>query len=164
MEAEAKYTYVGIAVIALAVALVMSVIWLKRTGAERDFARYVIYFERQALDGLAVGSNVSMRGISIGSVLDYQLSTERLNRARVDVRLDRRAPVRTNTYAAPDAEAPLSLPSPFTPVAALDSNRAPTTAVLPSTATLKPKRSPLPVLEAFRYACWLQVVPLRTKT
>jgi phospholipid/cholesterol/gamma-HCH transport system substrate-binding protein len=99
MEAEAKYTYVGIAVIALAVLLVMSVIWLKRTGAERDFARYVIYFERQALDGLAVGSNVSMRGISIGRVLDYQLSTERLNRARVDVRLDRRAPVRTNTSA-----------------------------------------------------------------
>jgi phospholipid/cholesterol/gamma-HCH transport system substrate-binding protein len=99
MEAEAKYTYVGAAVLALVVALVASVVWLKRTGAERDFARYTIYFEQQALDGLAVGSDVNMRGISIGRVLDYQLSTDRLNRARVDVRLDRRAPVRENTSA-----------------------------------------------------------------
>ena len=99
MEAEAKYTYVGAAVIALIATLVASVIWLKRTGAERDFARYTIYFEQQALDGLAVGSDVNMRGISVGRVLDYQLSTDRLNRARVDVRLDRRAPVRENTSA-----------------------------------------------------------------
>jgi phospholipid/cholesterol/gamma-HCH transport system substrate-binding protein len=99
MEAEAKYTYVGAAVIALVAALVASVVWLKRTGAERDFARYTIYFEQQALDGLAVGSDVNMRGISVGRVLDYQLSPEKLNRARVDVRLDRRAPVRENTSA-----------------------------------------------------------------
>ena len=99
MEAEAKYTYVGAAVLALVAALVVSVVWLKRTGAERDFARYTIYFEQQALDGLAVGSSVNMRGITIGRVLDYQLSTDRHNRARVDVRLDRRAPVLENTTA-----------------------------------------------------------------
>lgn len=99
MEAEAKFVYVGAAVLALIAALVASVVWLKRTGAERDFARYTIYFEQQALDGLAVGSSVNMRGINVGRVLDYQLSGERLNLARVDVRLDRRAPVRTNTSA-----------------------------------------------------------------
>jgi phospholipid/cholesterol/gamma-HCH transport system substrate-binding protein len=99
MEAEAKYAYVGAAVMALVVALVVSVVWLKRTGAERDFARFTIHFEQQALDGLAVGSAVNMRGINIGRVLDYQLSTVRLNRARVDIRVDRRAPVRENTSA-----------------------------------------------------------------
>jgi ABC-type transporter Mla subunit MlaD len=99
MEAEANYTYVGAAVLALVAALVVSVIWLKRTGAERDFARYTIYFERQALDGLSVGADVNMRGISVGRVLDYQLSPDRVNQARVVVRLDRRAPVRENTSA-----------------------------------------------------------------
>jgi phospholipid/cholesterol/gamma-HCH transport system substrate-binding protein len=99
MEAEAKYMYVGAAVVALIAALITAVLWLKRTGAERDFARYTIYFEQQALDGLSVGADVNMRGISIGRVLDYQLSPDRLNRARVDVRVDRRAPVRTNTAA-----------------------------------------------------------------
>ncbi|UCG97151.1 MAG: MCE family protein [Burkholderiales bacterium] len=99
MEAEAKYTYVGIAVVALIAALIGSVLWLKRAGTERDFARYTIFFQEQALDGLAVGSDVNMRGISVGRVLDYQLSPDKLNRARVEVRLDRRAPVRENTSA-----------------------------------------------------------------
>ncbi len=99
MEAEAKYTYVGLAVLALVAALVTSVIWLKRTGAERDFARYTIHFEEQALDGLAVGADVNMRGIVIGRVLGYQLTPGRVNRARVDVRVDRQAPVRENTVA-----------------------------------------------------------------
>ena len=99
MEAEAKYTYVGLAVVALIAALIGSVLWLKRAGAERDFTRYTIYFQEQALDGLAVGSDVNMRGISVGRVLDYQLSPDKLNRARVEVRLDRRAPVRENTSA-----------------------------------------------------------------
>ncbi len=99
MEAEAKYTYVGAAVLALIAALVASVIWLKRTGAERDFARYTIHFEEQALDGLAVGADVNMRGIVVGHVLDYRLAIDRVNRARVDVRVDRQAPVRENTVA-----------------------------------------------------------------
>jgi phospholipid/cholesterol/gamma-HCH transport system substrate-binding protein len=99
MEAEARYTYVGAAVVALVALLVASVIWLKRTGAERDFARYTIYFEQQALDGLAVGADVNVRGISVGRVVDYTLSTDRLNRARVVVRIDRRTPVFENTGA-----------------------------------------------------------------
>ena len=99
MEAEAKYTYVGAAVVALVVLLVASVIWLKRTGAERDFARYTIYFEQQALDGLAVGADVNVRGINVGRVVDYTLSTNRLNQARVVVRIDRRTPVFENTGA-----------------------------------------------------------------
>ncbi len=99
MEAEAKYTYVGVAVLALIAALVVSVVWLKRTGAERDFARFTIYFQEQALDGLAVGSDVDMRGIKVGRVLDYGLSPDRVNRVRVDVRIDRQAPVLENTVA-----------------------------------------------------------------
>jgi phospholipid/cholesterol/gamma-HCH transport system substrate-binding protein len=100
MEAEARYTYVGAAVLALVAALIAAAVWLQRTGAERDYTRYTIYFEEQALDGLSVGADVNMRGISVGRVLDYQLSTDRLNQARVDVRIDRRAPVRENTVAA----------------------------------------------------------------
>jgi phospholipid/cholesterol/gamma-HCH transport system substrate-binding protein len=99
MEAEAKYTYVGAAVVVLIATLIGAVLWLKRAGTESDFRRYTVYFQEQALDGLAVGSDVNMRGISVGRVLDYQLSPDKLNRARVDLRLDRRAPVRQNTSA-----------------------------------------------------------------
>lgn len=97
MEAEAKYTYVGIALIALIAALITAVVWLNRTGG--DFNYYTIFFERQQLDGLQIGADVDMRGIKIGRVEDYDLLAEKINRVRVTVRTDRRAPVRTNTVA-----------------------------------------------------------------
>jgi phospholipid/cholesterol/gamma-HCH transport system substrate-binding protein len=99
MEAESKYTYVGLALVVLVAALVAGVIWLNRTGTRGDFNYYTIYFERQPLDGLQLGADVDMRGIKIGRVEDYQLQPENINRVKVNVRTDRRAPVRTNTVA-----------------------------------------------------------------
>lgn len=99
MEAEAKYTYVGIALIVLVAALIASVVWLNRAGGRGDFKYYTIYFERQPLDGLQLGADVDMRGIKIGRVEDYDLLAEKINRVRVTIRTDPRAPVRTNTVA-----------------------------------------------------------------
>ncbi len=99
MEAEAKYTYVGIALIALVAALVAATVWLNRAGARGDFSYYTIFFERQPLDGLQIGADVDMRGIKIGRVEDYDLLAEKINRVRVTIRTDRRAPVRANTVA-----------------------------------------------------------------
>lgn len=99
MEAESKYTYVGVALVVLVVALVTGVIWLNRTGTRSDFNYYTIYFEHQPLDGLQLGADVDMRGIKVGRVEDYQLQPQDINRVRVTVRTDRRAPVRTNTVA-----------------------------------------------------------------
>src|SRR5512134_288666 len=99
MEAESKYTYVGLALVVLVAALVTGVIWLNRTGARADFNYYTIYFERQPLDGLQLGADVDKRGIKIGRVEDYQLQPENINRVKVTVRTDKRAPVRTNTVA-----------------------------------------------------------------
>lgn len=99
MEAEARYTFVGAGVLALLLALVLSVVWLKSIGGRGDFQRYAIYFENQALDGLQIGGEVNLRGIKVGRVEDYALSPNKLNRVRVEVRVDRRAPVRSNTVA-----------------------------------------------------------------
>lgn len=99
MEAHAKYTYVGLALIALVIALVTAVIWLNRTGSRADFNYYTIYFQRQPLDGLQIGADVDMRGIKVGRVEDYALLADVINRVRVTIRTDKRAPVRTNTVA-----------------------------------------------------------------
>ena len=99
MEAEAKYTYVGVALIVLVAALIAAVVWLNRAGGRGDFKYYTIYFERQPLDGLQIGADVDMRGIKIGRVEDYDLLSEKINRVRVTIRTDPRAPVRTNTVA-----------------------------------------------------------------
>jgi ABC-type transporter Mla subunit MlaD len=99
MEAEARYTLVGAGVLVLIAALVTALVWLKNYGGQGDFNRYAIHFEQQALDGLEVGADVSLRGIKVGRVEDYALSGTTFNRVRVEVRVDRRAPVLTNTVA-----------------------------------------------------------------
>lgn len=99
MEAEARYTFVGASVLVLVAALVAGVLWMNRIGAGGSFARYAIHFERQALDGLEIGADVTLRGIKVGRVEDYALASNAYNRVRVAIRVDRRAPVRTNTVA-----------------------------------------------------------------
>jgi phospholipid/cholesterol/gamma-HCH transport system substrate-binding protein len=99
MEAEARYTFVGAALIVLVAGLVTAVLWLKNVGSRLDYNYYAIYFEQQALDGLQIGADVNLRGIKIGRVEDYALSRESINRVRVVVRIDRRVPVLTNTFA-----------------------------------------------------------------
>ena len=99
MEADARYTFVGAGVLVLIAALVAAAVWLKNVGGKDDYDRYMIHFEQQALDGLEVGAAVTLRGIKVGRVEDYALSSTMLNRVRVEVRVDRRAAVRTNTVA-----------------------------------------------------------------
>ena len=104
MEAEARYTFVGASVLVLIAALVAGLVWLKNVGGGDNFERFAIHFEQQALDGLEIGADVTLRGIKVGRVEDYALSGTTLNRVRVEVRVDRRAPVRTNTTAVVDAQ------------------------------------------------------------
>ena len=99
MEAEARYTFVGVSVLVLIVALVAAVVWLKNVGGRGNYEHYAIHFEKQALDGLEIGADVRLRGIKVGRVEDYALSPSALNRVRVQVRVDHRVPVRTNTVA-----------------------------------------------------------------
>lgn len=99
MEAEARYTFVGASVLVLLAALVAGVVWLKHLGGRGSFDRFAIHFEKQALDGLEIGADVTLRGIKVGRVEDYALSAAGANRVRVVVRVDNRAPVRTDTVA-----------------------------------------------------------------
>jgi phospholipid/cholesterol/gamma-HCH transport system substrate-binding protein len=99
MEAEARYTFVGASVLVLVAALVAALVWLAGVGGRDNFERYAIHFEKQALDGLEIGADVRLRGIKVGRVDDYSLWGSTSNRVRVAVRIDRRAPVRTNTVA-----------------------------------------------------------------
>jgi ABC-type transporter Mla subunit MlaD len=99
MEAEARYTFVGASVLVLVAALVAAVVWLAGVGGRGNYELFAIHFEKQALDGLEIGADVRLRGIKVGRVEDYALSGTTGNRVRVAVRVDRRAPVRTNTVA-----------------------------------------------------------------
>jgi phospholipid/cholesterol/gamma-HCH transport system substrate-binding protein len=99
MEAEARYTWVGAAMLLLLAALVGALVWLKNVGGRNDYNRYTIHFEHQSLDGLQIGADVDLRGIKVGRVEDYALVDKGQNRVSVDIRVGRRAPVRTDTVA-----------------------------------------------------------------
>lgn len=98
MEADARYTFVGAALLALIAAVVIGLVWLQDSGSRREFAFFNIFFEHQSLDGLSQGGEVAVRGIKIGRVEDIAL-TQAVNRVRVTVRVDRRLPVSENTVA-----------------------------------------------------------------
>jgi phospholipid/cholesterol/gamma-HCH transport system substrate-binding protein len=99
MEAEARYTLVGATIIALVLAGIAAIFWLKGAGAREEARLYTIYFQRQSLDGLQVGADVTMLGVSVGKVVDYAIDPRALNRVQVTVRVAERTPVGQTTTA-----------------------------------------------------------------
>lgn len=99
MESEARYKLVGAVLLALALAIASSLVWLERTGRRADFQYYTIYFDHASLDGLQVGGDVDMRGIKVGRVEDYSISRDNINRVKATIRIERKAPVSENTVA-----------------------------------------------------------------
>jgi phospholipid/cholesterol/gamma-HCH transport system substrate-binding protein len=75
------------------------VVWLRSSGEQLDDRSYKIYFERQSLEGLQVRSEVRMRGIRVGSVSGFRISTWRPGAVEVLIRVDGSTPVRQSTRA-----------------------------------------------------------------
>jgi phospholipid/cholesterol/gamma-HCH transport system substrate-binding protein len=99
MEPEAKYTLVGTVVLILIALVAAAVVWLRTAGEQVDDQRFKIYVERQSLEGLQVRSEVRMKGIRIGSVTGFRISTWRPGAVEVLIRVDGGAPVRQSTRA-----------------------------------------------------------------
>jgi len=99
MEPEAKYTVVGTAVLILLAAIAVAAVWLKSTGGQRDNVPYKIYFARQSLEGLQIRSDVKMKGIRIGAVTGFRISSRRPGTVEVLIRVDGTAPIRHSTRA-----------------------------------------------------------------
>ena len=99
MEPEARYTLVGAVLLALALAVAVSLVWLQNSGRRSDYRYYTIHFDHASLDGLQVGGDVNMRGIKVGRIEDYSISRDNINRVDAAIRIDRKAPVSENTVA-----------------------------------------------------------------
>jgi len=100
MEPETRYTVVGAVVLALMAAAIFGFLWLSSTGRAADFRFYTVYFEKQSLEGLQVGANVNMRGVTVGRVEQYSIQPDNINRVKVLLRVARETPVRENTKAS----------------------------------------------------------------
>jgi phospholipid/cholesterol/gamma-HCH transport system substrate-binding protein len=93
MEPETRYAWVGMAVLALVGLLAWGMVWLTGGADEKDMKRYTVYFEKQSLGGLQIGSAVRMQGIKVGTVEDYAIIPGQARRVRVLLQVDARTPV-----------------------------------------------------------------------
>jgi phospholipid/cholesterol/gamma-HCH transport system substrate-binding protein len=100
MEPEARYTIVGAAVLALVAMLAGAILWLHGSGAGSQALAYGIVFERQSLEGLSRSSDVTMRGLRVGSVTGYRFSPQNQAAVEVSIALAPGTPVQEGTRAA----------------------------------------------------------------
>jgi phospholipid/cholesterol/gamma-HCH transport system substrate-binding protein len=93
MESEARYAWVGAMLIALFLALAASIYWLSGASEKLPTKHYLVYFQKQSLEGLQIGSEVRMRGIKVGRVADYGILADTTRGVRVMLEVDARVPV-----------------------------------------------------------------------
>lgn len=102
MEADARYTLVGAAVLLLLALLAGALVWVRSTGQGATAQQYKIYFERQSVQGLQPRGDVTMRGVKVGSIVSFRLSPKRSRAVEVFIAVDPHAPVRIDTRAVVD--------------------------------------------------------------
>ena len=100
MELETRYGFIGAAVLLGMALLVGGLLWLGGKDARGKHDRYHIVFSKNSLEGMQRGSSVLMKGIRVGSVIDYRIDSPDGRAVNVDIQVDDDTPVRKTTRAA----------------------------------------------------------------
>jgi len=98
MESDKRYFFEGLFIIVFTLAAALAFAWLAKTG-HRDDVTYRIRFN-ESVSGMAVGDTVKFRGVDMGSVKAMAIDEADPRRVRVEVRLRKDAPVKTDTKAS----------------------------------------------------------------
>ena len=99
METEGRYTLVGALVLVVIVLMTAAIVWLAGAADTIAYQTYTVYFKKQSLDGLALGSPVKMRGIKIGTVDGYRFAQGGDEAVSVTARIDEGVPVHQGAAA-----------------------------------------------------------------
>lgn len=92
MESDARYAWVGLAVVTLIAAMALGFYWLNGSN-KQEVNRYTVYFQNQSLEGLQLNSDVRMQGIKVGKVYDYTILSGQAKTVRVILEVDARTPI-----------------------------------------------------------------------
>ena len=98
MERDAHYAAVGIATVALLLALAVFTIWLARLQFNNDYDVYDIVFYGP-VRGLSEGGEVHFNGIRVGEVTDLNLDPNKGDQVIARIRVDGTTPVRVSSRA-----------------------------------------------------------------
>jgi phospholipid/cholesterol/gamma-HCH transport system substrate-binding protein len=98
METDKHYFFEGLFIIVFSVAAAVFAVWLGSPGRSDDVL-YRIHFS-DSVSGLTVGDPVKYRGVDVGTVKTMIIDPDNPRLVRVDVRLRKEAPVKTDTRAS----------------------------------------------------------------
>ncbi|WP_134679514.1 MlaD family protein [Paracoccus ravus] len=98
METKANFVLIGAFTIAGFLALLGFLVWFAKIELNRQFAYYDIYFSE--VSGLGSSSDVTFAGLSVGNVVDMQISDDPNGAVRVRVEVAEDTPIRTNSRAS----------------------------------------------------------------
>lgn len=99
MEKDARYFIVGLFVSAALAGLVFFSIWLAGTYDQKNFERYVVYFN-DPVSGLKDGGVVQYRGVDVGRVRDVVIAPESNDLIKVLIEVEENTPVNITTVAS----------------------------------------------------------------
>jgi phospholipid/cholesterol/gamma-HCH transport system substrate-binding protein len=99
MDSRVRYKAVGFFILINLILFVSMLTWLVGGTGFEQVDRYIVYFEKQSLDGLQRDSLVTMRGIRVGVVEGYVISDDNIEQVKVLLRLEKGVPVKTDTRA-----------------------------------------------------------------
>lgn len=99
MDSKVRYKIVGFFLVFHLIVFTFLLLWLAGGAGFEKVDRYIVYFQRQSLDGLQKDSLVSMRGIRVGVVEGFVISEDNIERVKVLLKLDNGIPVKTDTRA-----------------------------------------------------------------
>ncbi len=98
METKSNYVLIGAFTIAVSVFGLLFALWAAKYASDRSWQNYAVVFN-EPVTGLSEGSSVQYNGIAVGTVTGLQLAPEDPRQVVAELRLDARAPVRTDTRA-----------------------------------------------------------------
>jgi phospholipid/cholesterol/gamma-HCH transport system substrate-binding protein len=98
MENRSNYVIVGSVALAMALGVLLMILWLARFsgGAKHD---YDILF-RQSINGLVVGSQVAFKGVVVGKTTQIQILPDKPEFVRVRIAINEDVPILEGTTAA----------------------------------------------------------------
>jgi phospholipid/cholesterol/gamma-HCH transport system substrate-binding protein len=98
MESDRHYFFEGLFIIGFSIAAAFFAVWLASTGRHDDVI-YRIHFP-DSVSGLSVGDPVKYRGVDVGTVKTMVIDPDNSRLVRVDIRLRKETPVKTDTRAS----------------------------------------------------------------
>jgi len=98
METKANYVLIGAFTLVVTMFLLLFALWAAKYSSEKDWQQYAVVFE-EPVTGLSEGSPVLYNGISVGTIESLRLAPEDPRRVVAIIRIQQRAPVKTDTRA-----------------------------------------------------------------